>query len=494
MYRTKNILVTIVLNIFLMLMASVVLEYNNLAERFSLLENNVNVALDMSVDASTASEELFSADYQEYMTSMGLGYNDSYSVGAITTLYRRGQWFQANSYVLAGFYEAYNRLPDSATEYENYASRFRGNTTLKIFEWLYGSAGEEYSAIPWANKSITTSRSLGETGISSSSRRPTSKFQEFYTEIGKKLKMRGVVKQKDGESFTIRQDLEFPILDNMGLTFSDSQYTRIDSDYMTDNFCMSFHAGKIRNGRASVYFLTPNSLGVTYVPIEVLKPTFIANLDTLARLQKVTNNTQTSDTSAITASLNSADGCLPVNVYTGTNLSQETHVVGANRHIINDGSVEYDMDSVQVKVDYFLADFYSPQYKNIAAKIEGSLTGERFGSQAGALNALGGALQNSDTYQHYKSGERIVAKVTVKLKVYIAYESSILQWLSHKDFVRSGSTGENHYSVKTVDVTTGNIMRRTTPDGLSGRNHGGIWQVNGDGVWYQYSTYIANTR
>lgn len=493
MLRLKNILVTIVLNAFLMLLASVMMEYNNLAERFSLMEDNIHVAMDMSVDASTASEELFSASYQEYMTSAGLIDGTKHNLGATVTLYRQGQWFQADSYALAYFYDVNKRLPNSSNEYYSFV-RSKGldrSGTVKIYEWLFGQAGESYTDgdLSWANKSITTMESLGNTGIDSSSRKPTEKFKEFYDAIGYRIESVGTVKSNTGEGFSIEQGYVYPSLANMGLELADEN--RTSSNKMSDNFCMSFHAGKAQGGRSSVYFLTPNSLGVTYVPIEVAKPIFIANLDTLARLQKLASGNASG--SQVAETLNSADECLSPDVWVdGQSHQQHIRSAVSDRHIVTDGNVEYDLDSVQFKVDYFVADFYSTQYRNIAARVEGSITGADTESQFNVLGKLGNALYQTDSYRYkdrINSGNRIVAKVTVRLKCYITYQSSVLQWLCYTDYTNSGASGEMHYCVKEVNPLTGKISRRDNPN-----SYGGQWQYGDDGVWYQYSTYIAMSR
>ena len=99
----------IVINIFLMLLVSVMMEYNNLAQRLSLLENNISLALDRSIEASTASEELFTAAYQEELVSHGLtGGSETGAVtssskmplGANMTLWGGSGWYDASSYIL----------------------------------------------------------------------------------------------------------------------------------------------------------------------------------------------------------------------------------------------------------------------------------------------------------------------------------------------------------------------------------------------------------
>lgn len=470
MGRARNILVILVLNIFLTLLVTVMMEYENLAERFSLLEDNVAIAVDMSIEASTASEELFSASYQEMMWSRGFTQEDTeLNLGATVTLFddRSGTWFQCGSYPLAMYYEENNRLPRSLSEYSQYCRQHSLDAhdgTGVIYAWLFGSV------------------------------RANEKFGNYYKNIGSAIKSYGVMRHytsADRSEFEILEK-EYNTLDNMGLDFTryngayGSTLTGSDSDYNTDNFTNWFHIGRSRNldiGDYSIYFLTPYSLGVTYVPPEVMKPVFIANLDTLARLQKLSSgNLPAMDALTVKETLISASECLPTDVHTGfdyTNLTNQQHVNASNHRIVNDGSIEYDLDSVQVTVDYSLADFYSESYKNIASYVEGALSG--YSSQDAALRAMASALKNSDTSKmassHINYGQRIVAKVTVRMKVYVAYESSILQWLSYKDYLAHGASGDLHYGIKMLNPATGKVYRDGT-----------------DGTYYEYCTYISYTR
>ena len=113
-----------------MLLVSVMMEYDNLAQRLSLMENNIDLALDRSIDAATASEELFTAKYQEELASHGL--TGGAEIGAVTTSHKKAlganmtvwggdSWYDASSYVLASFYPVHGRLPKTANEYHQYA-------------------------------------------------------------------------------------------------------------------------------------------------------------------------------------------------------------------------------------------------------------------------------------------------------------------------------------------------------------------------------------
>ena len=91
-----------------------------------------------------------------------------------------------------------------------------------------------------------------------------------------------------------------------------------------------------------------------------------------------------------------------------------------------------------------------------------------------------------------RTGNRIVAKVTVKLKVHILYQSSILQWISYKDWLANNSGSDKsewHASIKEINPSTGLIKNRVPFTGeistLADKD---------DGTWFQTSTYFAVTR
>ena len=509
MKRVRNMFLIIVLNIFLMLLVSVLMEYDNLAQRLSLLENNIDLALTRSIDTATASEELFSAGYQESVASHGvtggseIGATSSAAagnpLGANVTLWGGSGWYDASAYVLASYYEEKHMLPPTMDVYNQYqTSKVGGNKeyfTRAVYAWLFGQTGHNYGQFTWCNTSVNVMSALEEAGVRISDRKPTTEFKKFYNKIGKSIVVNGVVKHKlAGNTFETVYAM-YPVLDNMGLDFGDD-FTSSDptheANYMTDNFCMSEHAGKKVGSRYTLYYITPYSLGVTYVPIKVLKPVFIANLDTMARLQRVASGD-------ITANANNefagASNCVSPSVYTGTTFTQASHYTdianysGAiadwpsdgHVHMVTDGNIEYVLDTVQMRVDYYTADFYKSSYNNIASRIEGPLTGQQ--------NGLGAELRKADSvYQNTHTGvrdevsvnangNRIVAKITVRMKVHILYQSSILQWLSYKDWLAHGATGEWHASIKEINPSTGLVIRN-----------------GNDGTWFETSTYFAVTR
>lgn len=499
--KVKSLFITIVLNVFLMLFASVLLEYINLSERFTALENTVQVALDSSIGVATGSEEMFTDEFQRYVSSFAS--DDSNRVTYSTTLLWRGNKFhQVNSYALSYFYKEHGRLPINANELVHMS--YGGSDQLKFyFEWLYGSAGADYTNedLQWANRNNELIRAYNNISPRGDSRNEN--FYNYYKKVGIHQKTVGYLKERSDESAYKLTLKEYPNLINMGFEWM-HEYNSVNSDFTADNFTSTVKMGKsYGNNNNTQYYLTPMSLGVTYVPIEILKPCMLANLETLVRLNRLAsgntfNNANEADKSDFLDTLNSANECVETSVYVGGNQHRE-HVHTDGENIITDGQIEYDLSTVQTKVDYFFVDFGdSNRSRNqvLLSKVHGCISYAEYKnySQASVAYGVGGANTQSnlrkvtldhwreqdsvlnnpdgayvDKYKAVKDG-RVIARVSVKLKVHVPYQSSIMQWMCE----RSGNRG--HFGIKMYNPSTGRVERSK------------------DGVWYSYTTYFMQSR
>lgn len=576
--RVKSMLIFIVLNIFLMLFSSVAFEYIDLEKRMNNITTVINEAGESATKVSTASEELFTANYLNHETSYGVTtthcpiHRNKYTKVATNILMfdNDGNAHQVSTYALAYYYCCTGKIPETQTEFNNVYAIARQMTTEDVYEFLYGQSGTEFNKLDWANKNNSVFAHTGREDKGKTARLMNTSdsnacrtlgsmiqdtnyfvyndFESYVKKVYDAVYTSSYVKKKsnDYNSNYTMQSYSYPVLMNMGLktrysnitstfyenggTISPSPISRnwntmLDAEDSTtetnDYFTGSFHWGKTRQfgagqtssksgvtGNYSKYFLTPNTLGVTYVPLSVVKPNFIGLLKTKVQLNKVSggDGVQKGDLQRIvTESL----GCLDTDVYDKTqgvvaNVSEKHHTA-PTENIINDGDIEYDLNSVKAKVEYFDCDFYNDnQINQVVSRIEGAIpnwkqdgagTGSNYGkstglfvSQSENLHEIVNKLKATDTRYNavYDKngndgrGKRLVAKVTFRIKVHIPYHSSILQWMCHKD------KNSAHYDIRRF-IPASNDVIREDPDA----NYA---DMNESGVWYQYTTYYSVTR
>lgn len=546
--RVKTLFIVIVLNVFLMLFASVMLEYVNLATKFSSLENTFQVALDSAIRTATGSEELFSDKFNERMTSRSsrdatVGESKDITAFSTTLLWRGNGFRQINSYALAMFYAVNHRLPESYTEINSINSLLSSsNQTAHIFNWLYGEAtpdGNEVKlesdynnvALNWADTNQSVSEDYNSSGINNRNTDTSrSMFKDYYENVGKYQKTTGYLKRHEDDTYELEMcnyatllNMGFKWMEDDGATGSDSGNITVsadvNSDFTADNLVSTVKVGK-REGSAkrSFYFLTPASLGVTYVPVEVLKPVMMANLDTLVRLNKLSSGAGVDSEHSLADTLNDADKCIETSVF-DDGVHNTDHVLGTNadgspEKIVQDGNVEYDLNSLKVKVDYFYVDFgeTTDSTKTLISKLNGCISYAEAHDYPGNTvyypNELAAGIDNSEyklkglTLQRFQEADssalattgdnysgmynqvrngRIIARVSAKIKVHIPYQSSVMQWVCQKIYNKYPDlVPASHYDVKLFD-----------PDAKGGQ--GGIYD-NSNGVWYQYTTYYMQTR
>lgn len=505
----RNIFVFGIVNIFLMLFVNVVMEYNTLSNRLQQLENVVSTSVETAADLSMASEELFSEKFSKkvYSASGSLTANKLLAASAKIRFFRNGSWITGNPYIMAFYMEDNGgEAPTTQTGYDSYASSFDEDD---IFERLFGGVQSEYTngSLAWANKNWNTKAESAEINGANvgGTREPTEEFREFYNRIGCNIISYQNVKKKAGtDSFKIEK-ISYPTLANMGLKLAVGgsgakvnrndmgsiklNVNKTDSTYALDNWHMSAHVGKkVAGGTVtSKYYLTPYSLGVTYVPTNVFKTLLQSHLEQMVRFSKIKSgnisddnmnaNINWGDDTPI-SNMSTADGCIPTAIY---NNGVYTPHVYTGDSIVNDGYVEYDLDSLQVKVDYQLVDFY--KYDNKTGTIVNRLLGSKSGFDInGAIlhsynkNQIINDLKNSDTSTGDKAdGYRIVARISAKIKVHIPYQSSIMQWMSKLEADASGDS-ESHYGIRQWNQSGQNIVE------------------NNDDLWYQYTTFRAISR
>lgn len=473
-----------------------------------------------------------------------------------------GNAHQVNTYALAYYYCSTGQIPKSSSDFNRVQQIGQAMSTEDVYKFLYGESGTQYAnpSLYWATKNSSllkliqgenfgvTSRymntdsknaagSLG--GISLNSQyNYMNDFQSYVEKIFESVYTTNIIKQKssDANSNYTMGFYCYPVLLNMGLKMNGSSpalkvisaedkseltvpdwnhLLDVGSSLTNDYFTSSFHFGKTRqfgagqsssatsinNGMYSKYFLTPNTLGVTYVPLSVVKPNFIGLVRTKVQLNKVSGG-KVENNDDFKKVIKEATGCVDTTIYDTSqgvvnNVSQK-HTVDSTEDIVNDGDIEYDLNSAKVKVEYFDCDFYNDsKIDSVISRIEGAVPnwnesdGANYGksiglfdSQHANLDAIRQKLLATDSKQHVVydkdgkdgRGKRVVAKVTFRIKVHIPYHSTILQWMCHKD------NNSAHFDIRQFAFD------------LDKQSEGGHAAMDKSGVWYQYTTYYSVTR
>lgn len=478
-FKVKGLLATICINIFALLAVDVMSEINRYQETIQRLDYTIDTSVDLAVMNTLASEEFFSEEYQSKFSSLSRA-GDSANRGSsaeediLTANLKvlRNGWVDGNSYVMAMYYSEYGKFPESQSEYNSYAN-LKGKPE-DIYEFMFGTVGSDKY-----DPNIAWSLPFNDrTGVvtASTTRVPTADFLDFYENVGKNIVSEQFVKVKSGNTW-VSAIVELPVLTQMGLRLDPVVNDPMTCSYTGNNYVSVEHEGKLIAGSGTertAYYLTPYSLGVTYLHPDVLKYNCLANIENLVRFSKSKEmgrgiSAELSST-GIYATYKSADGCIDTSYYVDDAGDVQSDSVDHDHSnwIINDGEVEYDLDTLEIKVDYFTVDFYDDSNYRVVNEIMGSVPYDA------DLTDLPSKLEALDTQSgtSYYNGDRIVARVSMRVKLHIPFKSAIMQWYINQT---SNNTNE-HYDVAQFDDSTGQLM------------------VDADGVWYQYHTYAAITE
>ncbi|MDR0917955.1 MAG: hypothetical protein LBM93_01690 [Oscillospiraceae bacterium] len=436
----------VIIAMFAWIVYSIFEEYEKLDERMLSLHTTISTAIDTAVQNTMMSEEFFTGDTENLLSSTNNHrnyisyYKNGYLIGSgknidvYSLLYTMTDGY---STPLDEFDFKYSDLPDS-----NFES-FQGNDFM----------AETYAAI-YGGEFISDTGLMNSGFISDSNRVPTKEFSDFYDSIGKSInKSTYLVHYEDGY-FKEIQRYRVPVLTQMGLDLGDTgifplgNINEADNLYRNNDTVAVTHRGKsLDMNDPKYYYLTPYSLGVTYLQPDVMKLLATINLSNTIRLNKVSGGVK-----GVNTNFGVAEGCIPLTI--SDNHNAVFHEDTPTRAILNDGYIEYDMDSLETKIEYFAVNLYekdsSGNYVNadLLREIYGAVPdeidvfphndqkkviGDYFTNAADGKDYIYVNADEKDLINGNKTdiqndaGTKIIAKITVNLDVCIPYTSPVMQ-------------------------------------------------------------------
>lgn len=414
----KTTILIFIINAFLLMCVNIFTDYQTLKDKIASIYSTVSNSADASISAVLSAEEFFSNS--SYYTS-------SADQEAMMTVWNGSSFTSGNMYMIAFYMQDNGGVIPTQGAYNSFAGSV--NVERYIYERMYGNV---------------------------SSRIPTADFRNFYNNIGSLVSTTSVAKDTRSGSFNM-STITYPTLSRMGLMLSPYNTSGVYKLGASDQFTSIENMGA--NG---AYYLTPASLGITYLDETVLRNTLYCMLDTAIRCNKI------ADVSA--SSFASASGTLPTQVFDlgagGTPQSQRN---GSGHTIVNDGYVEYMMDTLDVDVTYYLVDFWNNANWEIVNYIEGS-------SVSSPATTLPQRLRNSSTKSNIDGTKPssywvVVAQVDVTIDVAVPHKSSLLQW----NRFRNSTGADEFYGILELDA-------------------GGTLSSSDEGLQYKYTTFAAVTE
>lgn len=509
--KVKRFLLVCVINAFLMCFVTILYEYINLADRFTDIEQVVNTSVESAVDASMGAEELFTSQNKQSGKESSVGESQGKSTNnSILVISKSGKLYNMNLYAYSYYFNkairdnisAFNNNDTVLNQVANY-----NYSTQFFYSYIYGAVGSAWcsekqkNALLWTGTSKST-RDLyqdeynkmnktirlnfngnaaadediitAETSHSRAYREPASDFKKFYDSVGWYIKSKVTVRKKVGNTFELVTK-KIPVLTNMGLNLNN--YNRAGSRFTMQNYLSVMKIGKnVSNDSVtySRYYLTPYSLGVTYIPAKVFYPTLLNTLNNTVAFRKLSGGSKNTDLSE----LKSHYGCIKEN---STYTHRDTR---GGQLIVNDGQVEYDLRATNFRIDYITTDFAdwetNATKQQLIRQIEGSIAtahnNKEYSDSELARESAEAILGPQFSSDESKPTRRIIARITVQVKVHVPYQSMLMKAACNLSGRYTGKTRSyEHYDISDYDSSTGT-------------------STHGDGVWYEYVTYRCHSR
>lgn len=398
MLRAKNIIIILVVNYCIMLGVSAVGELLFLADKAQHIQNLMRTAGDMALEQTQVTDDFFIASNpatKPYMINFpsrdGNGYKQ---LSMYDGIYNKSETISSNRESI------YKRLYDTK-EFKDFSVKL-GNVRTPVRYWDTTESSLVWYTVP--------------------------RLAEMGTDI---------------------------LPDNVntrGVQYNGANVNRGVADKLFANYYMNTY--KKQNG-LSEYYVTPISLGVTYLNEELLGTLFMNNMDLLMRTKYASNG----------VNLNSEEG--GYGLYKGSYYADTITNDLKIHNPINDGKFtllrgkqsSYSNSSVDTfegskpKIEYKVIDMYDPANDVILTSLFGAnktdKSGRTYSSKAEYLRALDKYRLDPSTGAPFKTKPISVAKVTFYADIVVPYTTPmILDFKSDEtnhflDIERVGTTGES---------------------------------------------------
>ena len=524
----------IVINLFLIWIASFTVELYSLINKIESVNNTLPTAIESALNTALQSEEMFGNGSANFDSRTGRQQN--------IVFYNGDEWINANIYSLArACYPSKNGFDEDATFQllNNGGSNTVSNADIdtsdsdksfcELYAWAFSEDG-------------TVIEKVGETPKYEIQNVPNSYFQNFYDTIGKYYLTRGYKSQSDYSGFITQQTwAKYPTLEQTGYDLEEDMNKSVVRNgatganfwYVQDGESVAKlgkvhvykHDGnlgvnKITSTKTSTYMLTPYSLGITYLDPRVTKTVIAANIIKTMQLQAL--DIGDSDTS-VERALDNSNGNIQVD-------DSDVQTIDNTSITVNNGQfeVDVDLDDIDVNIEYANVNFFDEDNNGLVNKIQGYVPGTS--ATNNNVETVESLIENNTAKLYTESsskrivedkagtaggtpaddperGNRVVAKVTVSLDLNIPYTTPFMRWirgnLFKEGYTSVGGKDENHFGILRLALGDNDTAVANTdtvngvhvnPTRIVDSNRGyGEYNFLSDSLQYQYTTYVAIT-
>ena len=525
----KTCSVIIVINLFLLWMASFIVETVLVTQRIESVNETLPTAIETALNTALQSEEMFGEGSINFDSKTGRQQNITY--------YNGESWISTNIYTLARalYPKTLNDL--SGLEPDKQLLPTTSESVVKNSDLDSGDSDVDFcSLFAWAFADDESAVKDAGTGKITMSNEPNKYFKNFFDSIGNEYKTRGYISIGDNKGFIASQEWDkYSTLEQTGFQFNDDNTTVVNSkksgkQYVPDGESV-VKEGKTKvveykNGNAqltgayknSTYMLTPYSLGITYLDPRVTKTVIAANIIKTMQMQAINVNTSSEN---LLEDLKKTYQPLSFDSSSIKTASEVDHPV------INNGQFEVNMDlnSIKVNIEYANVNFFDESKNNLVNTVQGykpgTLADESNTDTVKGLiekntkklyNENNGKITVDTTTEEDapERGNRVVAKVTVSLDVDIPYSTPFMRWvrgrlanLTSNNGGTITASGENHFGVLNVAksddddagvaVSGENEVELHVDPSKINKTGFGKYDFFTNSLKYQYTTYVAIT-